>query len=145
MTLGFYESVSEKGAKWLLRHHRGNVNSKKWYKGWRSSTDESLDVGDGHLHHCTNRDCSFLSLWIRSNIRYDCQNWILKVSKNMEHEIKGTGDPSQKSNRKETTGNEELEYWMTRLPETLRNIPIIHLAIPGKFKMSLLCTELIWI
>lgn len=29
---------------------------------------------------------------------------------------------------------DNLEFWMTRLPALLRNLPIIHLAIPGKFK-----------
>ena len=29
-----------------------------------------------------------------------------------------------------------LEFWMTKLPATLRNLPIIHLAIPGKFENS---------
>lgn len=27
--------------------------------------------------------------------------------------------------------NDKLEFWMTQLPEALKNIPIIHLAIPG--------------
>jgi hypothetical protein len=27
-----------------------------------------------------------------------------------------------------------LELWMTRLPQKLRTIPIIHLAIPGNLK-----------
>ncbi|XP_053982872.1 PI-PLC X domain-containing protein 3 [Hylaeus volcanicus] len=31
----------------------------------------------------------------------------------------------------EITSNGELEYWMTRLPEAVKEIPIIHLAIPG--------------
>lgn len=30
--------------------------------------------------------------------------------------------------------NDDLEFWMTRFPAPLKNIPIIHLAIPGTFK-----------
>jgi len=30
--------------------------------------------------------------------------------------------------------NDDLEFWMTRLPAPLKDIPIIHLAIPGMFK-----------
>ncbi|XP_011168671.1 PI-PLC X domain-containing protein 3 [Solenopsis invicta] len=30
-----------------------------------------------------------------------------------------------------TALNDDLEFWMTRLPAPLKNIPIIHLAIPG--------------
>ncbi|XP_015434771.1 PREDICTED: PI-PLC X domain-containing protein 3 isoform X2 [Dufourea novaeangliae] len=36
-----------------------------------------------------------------------------------------------KVGRKGIISNEELEYWMTRLPEVIRNVPIIQLAIPG--------------
>lgn len=43
-----------------------------------------------------------------------------------------TGLPEVKGN----TLYENLEFWMTRLPATLRNLPIIHLAIPGKFESS---------
>ena len=59
----------------------------------------------------------------------------------MEHKIKGTSDILHKSKRKDTTVNQELEYWMTRLPEALKNIPIIHLAIPGKFRNIFLLHE----
>ncbi|XP_076635170.1 PI-PLC X domain-containing protein 2 isoform X3 [Colletes latitarsis] len=37
----------------------------------------------------------------------------------------------QKAEGKEVASNEELEYWMTRLPEPMKDVPIIHLAIPG--------------
>lgn len=30
--------------------------------------------------------------------------------------------------------NGNLELWMTLLPPYLKTVPIIHLAIPGKFK-----------
>lgn len=33
------------------------------------------------------------------------------------------------------TSNQELAFWMTRLPEALKNVPIVQLAIPGKFKI----------
>lgn len=59
----------------------------------------------------------------------------------MEHEIKRTSDILYKSKRKDIAVNEELEYWMTRLPEALKNIPIIHLAIPGKFQNIFLLHE----
>lgn len=59
----------------------------------------------------------------------------------MEHEIKGTTDILCKSKRKDTVVNEELEYWMTCLPEALKNIPIIHLAIPGKLQNTFLLHE----
>lgn len=36
-----------------------------------------------------------------------------------------------------TISNDNLEFWMTRLPEPLKNLPIINLAIPGKFKYFL--------
>jgi len=39
--------------------------------------------------------------------------------------------------RENVTGvvlNDDLEFWMTRFPAPLKNIPIIHLAIPGTFK-----------
>lgn len=29
--------------------------------------------------------------------------------------------------------SDDLEFWMTRLPVPLKDIPIIHLAIPGAF------------
>jgi len=31
--------------------------------------------------------------------------------------------------------NDDLEFWMTRLPAPLKDMPIIHLAIPGTFKL----------
>ncbi|XP_029053702.1 PI-PLC X domain-containing protein 2 [Osmia bicornis bicornis] len=49
----------------------------------------------------------------------------------MEHESKGFNDMPHRSKRKPINSNEELENWMTRLPTALRNVPIIHLAIPG--------------
>nr|XP_003703232.1 PREDICTED: PI-PLC X domain-containing protein 3 [Megachile rotundata] len=49
----------------------------------------------------------------------------------MENENKGGTDFLHRSKRKGTALNEELEYWMTRLPEALKTVPIIHLAIPG--------------
>lgn len=52
----------------------------------------------------------------------------------MEYEIKGVSNLSHRSKRKNSTVNEELEYWMTRLPEALKSLPIIRLAIPGKFQ-----------
>lgn len=30
--------------------------------------------------------------------------------------------------------NNDLEFWMTRFPAPLKDIPIIHLAIPGTFE-----------
>lgn len=59
----------------------------------------------------------------------------------MEHKIKRTSDILHKSKRKDIAVNEELQYWMTRLPEALKNIPIIHLAIPGKFQNIFLLHE----
>ena len=41
-----------------------------------------------------------------------------------------TGSPEVK----EDALYENLEFWMTRLPAILRNLPIIHLAIPGRFE-----------
>ncbi|XP_031836268.1 PI-PLC X domain-containing protein 3 [Nomia melanderi] len=38
---------------------------------------------------------------------------------------------SQNTDTKEISSNGELEYWMTRLPDAIKNIPIIQLAIPG--------------
>lgn len=52
----------------------------------------------------------------------------------MEYEIKGVNNFSRRSKRKNSTVDEELEYWMTRLPEALKSLPIIRLAIPGKFQ-----------
>lgn len=52
----------------------------------------------------------------------------------MEYEIKGVSNFSHRSKRKNSTVDEELEYWMTRLPEALKSLPIIRLAIPGKFQ-----------
>ncbi|KOC59583.1 PI-PLC X domain-containing protein 3 [Habropoda laboriosa] len=49
----------------------------------------------------------------------------------MDYESKDTSDFSHRSKQKETIFNKELEYWMTQLPESLKNVPIIHLAIPG--------------
>lgn len=49
----------------------------------------------------------------------------------MEYEIKGVSNFSHRSKRKNFAVNEELEYWMTRLPEALKSLPIIRLAIPG--------------
>lgn len=31
--------------------------------------------------------------------------------------------------------NDDLEFWMTRFPAPLKNVPIIHLAIPGTFEI----------
>lgn len=53
----------------------------------------------------------------------------------MENETKGTSAFPHKPKQKDTTLNQELEYWMTRLPDDLKNLPIIHLAIPGKFQI----------
>lgn len=36
-----------------------------------------------------------------------------------------------------TISNNNLEFWMTRLPKSLKNVSIIYLAIPGKFKYFL--------
>lgn len=36
--------------------------------------------------------------------------------------------------------NDDPEFWMTRFPAPLKNIPIIHLAIPGRFKTCSLCS-----
>ncbi|XP_076168688.1 PI-PLC X domain-containing protein 3 [Ptiloglossa arizonensis] len=40
-----------------------------------------------------------------------------------------SGSPQKAVER--AASNEELEYWMTQLPEAVKNISIIHLAIPG--------------
>ena len=52
----------------------------------------------------------------------------------MEYEMKDTDNVLHRSKRNNIILNKELEYWMTQLPETLKNLPIIHLAIPGKFQ-----------
>ncbi|XP_017757785.1 PREDICTED: PI-PLC X domain-containing protein 3 isoform X1 [Eufriesea mexicana] len=49
----------------------------------------------------------------------------------MEYKTKDTSVFPHKPKQKDTTLNQELEYWMTRLPDALKNLPIIHLAIPG--------------
>lgn len=45
--------------------------------------------------------------------------------------MKDTDNVLHRSKRNNIILNKELEYWMTQLPETLKNLPIIHLAIPG--------------
>lgn len=52
----------------------------------------------------------------------------------MEYEMKDTDNVLHRSKRNNIILNKELEYWMTQLPEVLKNVPIIHLAIPGKFQ-----------
>ncbi|XP_003694563.1 PI-PLC X domain-containing protein 2 [Apis florea] len=49
----------------------------------------------------------------------------------MEYEMKDTDNVLHRSKRNNIILNKELEYWMTQLPEVLKNLPIIHLAIPG--------------
>lgn len=50
----------------------------------------------------------------------------------MEHESKSISDsPQRQPKRRDAISKEELAYWMTRLPENLKSLPIIHLAIPG--------------
>lgn len=38
----------------------------------------------------------------------------------------------------ESSLTHNLEFWMTLFPASLKNIPIIHLAIPGTYKLSFL-------
>lgn len=59
----------------------------------------------------------------------------------MEYEMKDTDNVLHRSKRNNIILNKELEYWMTQLPETLKNLPIIHLAIPGKFQNIFLFYE----
>lgn len=54
----------------------------------------------------------------------------------MEHENKFASIFPHKIDRKEGTPTEDLAHWMTRLPQALKTVPIIHLAIPGTFKIS---------
>jgi hypothetical protein len=39
-----------------------------------------------------------------------------------------------KSGKMNLVLNDDPEFWMTRLPAPLKDMPIIHLAIPGTFK-----------
>lgn len=45
--------------------------------------------------------------------------------------MKDTDNVLHRSKRNNIILNKELEYWMTQLSEALKNLPIIHLAIPG--------------
>ncbi|XP_076763674.1 PI-PLC X domain-containing protein 2 [Xylocopa sonorina] len=49
----------------------------------------------------------------------------------MEHESKRTADFAQQPKQTGTSSLEDLEYWMTRLPVSVRDLPVIYLAIPG--------------
>ncbi|CAK9832947.1 hypothetical protein ANTRET_LOCUS9702 [Anthophora retusa] len=68
---------------------------------------------------------------VRDNFIQNFGRLKFKYWGSMEQKIKDTSDFSRRSKQKEAVFNKELEYWMTRLPEPLKNIPIIHLAIPA--------------
>ena len=49
----------------------------------------------------------------------------------MEYENKFASILPHKIDQKGGTPSEDLAHWMTRLPQALKTVPIIHLAIPG--------------
>lgn len=53
----------------------------------------------------------------------------------MANVVKALGAVTDGLREEELILNLDLEHWMTRLPLYLKTVPIIHLAIPGKFEI----------